>query len=194
MTRLWPLALLLACTPAAERRAVDSAALQGITLGLPAPADARDTQGIGCGQVVPDLVLRAHKALIASFSDAGATTSNASTGAWVLTVAVRDATMGPENERARPTDRPLTAGVPQPDQPPLQQPQQSWLGSGQGEALAVLDATLARNGDIVWRDTVAGHARSAPCVQAAEKVQEALRDAADALRAKVLPLLRARGP
>ncbi|HUJ26827.1 MAG TPA: hypothetical protein VLW85_12460 [Myxococcales bacterium] len=188
--RLWPLALLLACTPAAERRPVDPQALRGVTLGLPVPADARDTPGIGCGQVISDLSLRAHKALIASFGEAGANATNASTGPWVLTVALREATMGPENERARPTDRPLATGLPSPDQPPPQQPQQSWLNSGQGQVAVVLDATLARNGAIVWRETVTGHASSAPCVQAVDKVREALQDAADKLRERVVPLIR----
>jgi hypothetical protein len=186
---LLPLALL-ACTPAAERRPADPSVLRGVTIGLPAPADARDTPGIGCGQVMQDLPLRAHKALIASFSDAGANATNSSTGPWVLTVALREATMGPENERPRPTDRPLSGGVPQPDQPPPEQPQQSWLNSGQGTVSVVLDATLSRDGNVVWRDTVSGHARSAPCVQAVDKVREALQDAVDALRAKVIPLIR----
>lgn len=184
------MALLFACTPAAERRAVDPQALRGVTLGLPVPADARDTPGIGCGQVVPDLSLRAHKALVASFTEAGAHASNASTGHWVLAVALREATMGPENERARPTDRPLSGGLPSPDQPPPEQPQQSWLNSGQGQVMVVLDATLSRDGGVVWRDTVTGHASSAPCVQAVDKVREALLDAVDVLRAKVMPLLR----
>ena len=191
MRLLWPLAVLLSCTPAAERRAVDPAALRGVTLGVPVPADARDTPGIGCGQVVQDLALRAHKLLVSSFSDAGAQVTNASSGPLVLTVALRDATMGPANERARPTDRPLSGGLPQPDVPPLAQPQQSWLNSGQGEVLVVLDATLSRNGDVVWRETVAGHAKSAPCVQAVEKVREAMQDAVDVLRAKMIPLLHA---
>jgi len=184
------LALALACTPAAERKPVDPLALRGVTLGLPAPADARETPGIGCGQVSQDLALRAHQMLIASFSDAGANATNSSTGPWVLTVALREATMGPENERPRRSDKPLGAGISQPDAPPVEQPQQSWFNSGQGTVVVVLDATLAREGAVVWRDTITGHARSAPCVQAIDKVREALRDAADNLRDRVIPLLR----
>ena len=56
----------------------------------------------------------------------------------------------------------------------------------------VLDATLTRDGNVVWRDTIAGHAKSAPCVQAVDKVREALADAVDGIREKVLPLLHAR--
>jgi hypothetical protein len=193
--RLWALLVgLAACTPAQERRPVDAQALHGVTLGVPVPADVRDTPGIGCGQLAPNLALRAHKALVASFSDAGANATNASTGRWVLTVALRDATMGPANERARLTDRPLSAGNSQPDQPPLAQPQQPLFNSGQGAVAVVLEATLARDGTVVWRDTVTGHAQSAPCVQAIDKVHEALQDAVDALRARVLPVLRATGP
>ena len=184
------LLLLVACTPAPARRAVDPQALRGVTLGVPPPADARPSPGIGCGQVSQDLPFRAHKLLIASFSDAGATATNASTGPWVLTVALRDATMGPENERPRRTDRPVQQG--EADLPHVDQPQQSWFNSGQGNVAVVLEATLARNGAVVWRDTVSGHASSAPCLQAVDKVREALGDAVDALRARVIPLLRAR--
>ena len=59
-----PLALLLlvaACTPAKTRRTPDPQALRGVKLGVPPPADARPTPGIGCGQVSQDLPLRAHK-------------------------------------------------------------------------------------------------------------------------------------
>ena len=99
----WALLLLAACTPAPARRAVDARALRGVTLGIPAPADARTSPGIGCGQVSQDLPLRAHKLLIAAFDDAGASATNASTGPWVLTVALREAGMGPENDRPRRT-------------------------------------------------------------------------------------------
>lgn len=182
--------LLLACTPAPARRAVDAQALRGVTLGVPAPADARPSPGIGCGQVSQDLSFRAHKLLIAAFSEAGATATNASTGPWVLTVALREATMGPENERPRRTDKPVQQG--EAGAPSIDQPQQSWFNSGQGNVSVVLDATLARDGAVVWRDTVAGRASSAPCLQAVDKVREALGDAIDALRARVIPLLRAR--
>jgi len=178
----------VACTPAAARRPFDASALRGVTIGVPEPADARPSPGIGCGQVSQDLALRAHRALVAAFSDAGANVTNASTGPWVLNVALREATMGPENERPRRTDKPVQQGTP--DAPPVDQPQQPWINSGQGNVQVVLDATLARDGSVVWRDTVTGHARSAPCVQAIDKVREALSDAVDALRARVTPLVR----
>ena len=162
--------------------------MRGVTLGVPAPADARPTPGIGCGQVSQDLALRAHKALVAAFSDTGANVTNASNGPLVLTVALREATMGPENERPRRTDKPVQQGGP--DAPAIDQPQQSWFNSGQGNVLVVLDATLSRDGAAVWRDTVTGHAQSAPCVQAVDKVHEALSDAVENLRARVVPLVR----
>ena len=177
-----------ACTPAAARRTVDPQALRGVTLGVPAPADARPSTGIGCGQVSQDLSFRAHQLLVAAFGEAGATTTNSSTGPWVLTVALREATMGPENEHARRTDKPVLQG--EADAPSIDQPQQSWFNSGQGNVAVVLDATLAQDGAMVWRNTVTGHASSAPCVQAVDKVREALGDAVDALRARVIPLLR----
>ena len=116
------LLLAAACTPAATRRSVDPQALRGVALGIPSPADARDSPGIGCGQVSQDLPLRAHKLLVAAFSDAGAQVSNASTGSAVLTVALREAEMGPENVRPRRTDKPVE--ITQPDAPPIDQPQQ----------------------------------------------------------------------
>jgi hypothetical protein len=184
------LAVAFACTPAPERRTVDPQALRGVTLGLPPPADARPSPGIGCGQVSQDLALRAHKMLIASFTDAGASASNDSTGKWVLTVVLREATMGPENVLPRRTDKPVE--ITQPDAPPIDQPQQSWFNSGQGNVVVTLDATLSHDGAVVWRDTVSGQARSAPCVEAIDKVREALQDAVDSLRARVIPLLRTR--
>jgi hypothetical protein len=192
MKHVLPLLILLACTPARTRRAPDPQALHGVKLGLPVPADARTTPGIGCGQISQDLPLRAHKALVAAFSDSGAEASNSDRAPWVLTVALREATVGEENLRARRTDRPPASPVQPvgPDAPPLDQPQASIVNSGNGNAVVVLDATLARAGDTVWAGTVTGHAQSAPCVQAIDKVREALADAVDELRDRVTPMLR----
>jgi len=190
--RLVFVALLASCTPAKTRRAVDPQALRGVKLGLPTPADARPTPGIGCGFVQQDLPLQARKALVASFSDAGAEVTNSDRAPWVLTVALREATLGEENTRQRRTDRaPASPVVPVgPDAPPIDQPQASWFNSGNGNAVVVLDATLSRSGREAWTGTVTGHAQSAPCVQAMDKVREALFDAADELRDRVRPLLR----
>jgi hypothetical protein len=194
MRRLVPLLLLSACTPAVVRRAPDPQALRGVTLGLPVPADARPTPGIGCGQISRDLPLRAHKALVAAFSEAGAQATNSDTGRWVLTVTLREATLGEDNLRSRRTDRPPASPVQPtgPDAPPLDQPQASLVNSGNGSAVVVLDAGLARDGTLTWTGTVTGHAQSAPCVQAIDKVREALVDAVDELRDRVVPMIRGR--
>src|SRR5438105_12736525 len=105
------LALFAACTPAQVHSRPDPQALRGVRLGLPVPADARPTPGIGCGQLSQDLSLRAHKDLVLAFSDAGASASNSDREHWVLTVALREATMGEENTRARRTDRPPASPV-----------------------------------------------------------------------------------
>ena len=188
------LVVFAACTPARVHPRPDPRALRGVRLGLPVPADARPTPGIGCGQLSQDLPLRAHKDLIAAFSDAGATASNSDRERWVLTVALREATLGEENTRARRTDRPPSSPVQQtgPDAPPIDQPQASIVNSGNGTAVVVLDASLARDGAVTWAGTVTGHARSAPCVQAIDKVREALQDAILDLRDRVIPLIRAR--
>jgi hypothetical protein len=180
--------LLAACTPAKTRRTVNPELLRGVKLGVPVPADARPTPGIGCGQISQDLQRQAHKALVAAFVDAGADVTNSDRAPWVLNVALREATMGEENTRVRRTDRPVQQGGP--DAPPIDQPQASLFNSGNGNAVVVLDATLARTGSIAWTGTVTGHAQSAPCVQASDKVREALFDAADELRDRVRPLLR----
>ena len=127
MRRVILLLLIAACTPARTRRSADPRALRGVKLGVPVPADARPTPGIGCGQVSQDLPLRAHKALIATFSDSGAETTNSDRAPWVLTVALREATLGEENTHGRRTDRAPANPVVQPmsDAPPLDQPQAS---------------------------------------------------------------------
>jgi hypothetical protein len=192
MNRILLLLVIAACTPAQTRRSADPRALRGVKLGVPIPADARPTPGIGCGQISQDLPQRAYKALVASFSDAGAETSNSDRAPWVLTVALREATLGEENTRPRRTDRPPASPVQPtgPDAPPLDQPQASVFNSGNGAAVVVLDAALLRSGDTIWTGTVTGHAQSAPCVQAIDKVREALFDAVDELRDRVLLLIR----
>src|SRR5437764_15172679 len=192
MNRVIFLLLIAACTSAHARRAANPRARGGVKLGVPIPADARPTPGIGCGQGSQDLPQRAYKALVASFSDAGAQTSNSDRAPWVLTVALREATLGEENTHARRTDRPPASPVQPvgPDAPPLDQPQASVVNSGNGNAVVVLDATLSRSGSTVWTGTITGHAQSATCVQAIDNVRAALFDAIDELRDRVLPLLR----
>ncbi|HYS07444.1 MAG TPA: hypothetical protein VEP66_01820 [Myxococcales bacterium] len=186
------LALLIAgCIPAKSRAPANPQALRGVKLGVPVPADARPTPGIGCGQVWQDFPLQAHKALVVAFSETGAEVTNSDREPWVVTVALREATMGEDNLRAKRTDRaPANPVVPVgPDAPPIDQPQPSLVNSGNAIAAVVMDATLARSGVTTWTGTVTGHAQTAPCIQAKEKVREALFDAVDELRDRMVPLV-----
>src|SRR5712692_11024391 len=181
---------LVCCAPGRAQRPVNPRALEGVTLGLMPPTDLRQTPGIGCGQISRDLALRAHKALIAAFSDAGATATNSDRAPWTLAIVLREAGMGLENAGTRRSDKPVQ-DMPE-DAPSLNEPRASLFNSGNENAAVVLDATLSRGRALVWRGTVTGHARSAPCVEAIDKVREALADAIDELREHVIA--RIRGP
>ena len=192
MKRIAVALLIASCTPTKSRRPVSPEALRGVKLGVPVPADARTTPGVGCGQISVDFPLQAHKALVTSFAETGADVSNSDRTPWVVTVAIREATVGEDNLRQRRTDRaPASPVVPTgPDAPPIDQPQASLVNSGNATAVVVLDATLARGGDTTWTGTVTGHAQTAPCVQVLQNVHEALLDAVDELRDRVVPLVR----
>jgi hypothetical protein len=191
MTRAALLLLAAAsCAQARAHRPVDAEALRGVTLGLPVPADARPTPGIGCGQISQDLPLRAHKALAAAFGETGARTTLDEHAPWTLTLALREAAMGLENTYHRRSDKPVIE-MPE-DMPSIDEPRASFFNGGNNNASVVVDATLARGGAAVWRATVTGHAESAPCVQAVDKVREALGDAIDEIRDRVVPILRGR--
>lgn len=184
--------LLLACVPAQTPRSVETDALKDVPLGIPEPADARDTPGIGCGMVIEDMSQRAHKLLVVSFSNTGAKVDNSDRGPWVLKLALREATMGPENVSPRRTDHPFRQGGP--DIPDVNTPQASLFNGGNDHAQVVFDATLVQEGQVVWRDTISGSARTAPCVQAYDKVREAMGDAVEKIRDQVIVVVRAHGP
>jgi hypothetical protein len=188
MKRLLFAPLLLACVPPQPPRPVDPMALTGVRLGVPVPTDARDTPGIGCGVVVQDLSLRAHKQAVNAFSDAGADVTNSDRAPWVLNLALREAGMGLENNLPRRTDPPVRQGGP--DAPPIEAPQASLFNGGNDNAEVVVDATLVRGVEVVWRETVSGHAKSAPCVQAYDKVREAMQDAIEQIRTSVVARIR----
>jgi hypothetical protein len=173
-----------ACVPARTPRTVEAHALQGIDLGVPEPADARDTPGIGCGQIVQDLSARAHRQVVIAFSNAGANVSNSDGGPWVLKLALREAGMGLENASPRRSDGPIRQGPA--DAPDINTPQPSLFNSGNGHAQVVIDATLVQDGTVVWRETVTGDARSGPCIEAYDKVREALGEAIDEVRDRVI--------
>jgi hypothetical protein len=179
---------LICCVPGRTQRPVNPRALEKVTIGLPPPADLRTTPGIGCGQLSQDLAARAHKMLVAEFSDAGATATLSDKAPWTLTVALREAGMGLENAGMRRSDKPVQ-DMPE-DAPSLNEPRASLFNSGNGNAAVVLEGTLARGGSVVWRGTVTGHARSAPCVEAIDKVREAMADAIDELRDHVIRTIR----
>jgi hypothetical protein len=183
--------LLAACVPARTPRTVEADSLKDVALGIPEPADARDTPGIGCGMIIQDMSLRAHKLLVTSFSNAGAKVDNSDRGPWVLKLALREATMGPENVSPRRTDHPFRPGGP--DIPDVNTPQASLFNGGNDRAQVVFDATLVQDGQVVWRDTVSGSARTAPCVQAYDKVREAMGEAVEKVRDQVIAVVHTRG-
>lgn len=182
------LLVLLACSPAQTRRPVSPTALQGVTIGVPPVSDARSTPGIGCGQLSQDLALRAHKLLINSLAEAGATETLSESAPLTLRVTLREAGMGLENAHVRRTDQPVEQGPA--DAPPLSAPGQSLFNGGNDNVQVTLEATLSRGGSVLWSSDFSGRARSAPCVEAIDKVREALQAAIDSLREKVIATAR----
>lgn len=189
MKRLLFLLLAAACTHTQERRPVDPQALHGYTIGLPMPADARTTHGIGCGEVSEGLTLRTHRLLIAEFTDAGATPSLSDHAPWVVLIALREAAMGLSNaEGPRRTDKPIE-NMP-PDAPSLDEPRPSLFNGNSGHAEVVLDATLLHEGNVIWRESVTGRADSAACLEAIDRIHDALRDGIEQIRDRVIPRIR----
>jgi hypothetical protein len=168
----------------AQRRSVSPTALKGVTIGVPPVADARSTPGIGCGQLAQDLATRAHKLLVVGLNEAGAQETLSDRAPVTLKVTLREAGMGLENAAIRRTDKPVEQGPA--DAPPLSKPGQSIFNSGNENAQVSLEATLEKNGSMVWTRGFTGYARSGACVEATEKVREALQDAVDALRADLV--------
>jgi hypothetical protein len=68
----------------------------------------------------------------------------------------------------------------------LSKPGQSLFNSGNDNAQVSLEATLEKNGSLVWTRGFTGYAKGAACTEAVDKVREALQDAVDALRADVV--------
>lgn len=189
MKRVLFLLLAAACTPAQDRRPVDPEALRGFTVGLPMPADARRTHGIGCGEVSDGLALRAHRLMIAEFTDAGANPSLSDHAPWVVLIALREAAMGLSNtEGPRRTDKPIESMPP--DAPSIDEPRPSLFNGNSGHAEVVLDATLLHQGAVIWRESVTGRADSAACLEAIDKIHEALRDGIEQIRDRVIPRIR----
>ena len=117
--------------------------------------------------------------MVASLGEAGL--SFAQQAPWVLTLSVTFAGTGDEyvgTQRAPPRFGGAGAGL-------GFQERSGGVNAGWDDTSLALDATLEREGRLVWQGTVTGHAQSAPCVQTMEKVREALVDAADELRDRV---------
>lgn len=183
-------AVACASAPPPHREARPDA-LRGVSILVPATVDERPSMGIGCGFVARDLPLRANKGVVEALGEAGATLRSQGPADYTLTVTLRDAVMGAENEGRRRNDRPVISQ--QPDAPPIDQPQASPFNSGNDRAQVVLEAALRRGEELVWAGTVTGSARSAPCVRAMDKVREALGDAVATLRDRVISAAGTRG-
>lgn len=163
---------------------VSRTALEGVTLAIPTPEDTRPSTSAGCGQFVPDLPLRVEKALVASLGDAGA--RFAAGAPWRLIVAITFAGAGAEYAGSSRTPAAgQSPGLP-PDMPPVLSERRGGVNAGWTDTSVALDATLEREGGLVWHGTVTGHARSAPCVDAPGKLDEALRSAVIQLRSEVV--------
>jgi hypothetical protein len=163
-----------------QPQAISHTALKGVTLSVPTPQDARRSDSIGCGQFAPQLPQAVARAVIASLGETGA--SFAQQAPWVLTLSVTFAGTGDEYVGA-------PRGPPQFGSTPAGlgfEERSGGVNAGWDDTSLALDATLERNGRLVWHGTVTGHARSVPCVAHREKLDEATQDAVGRLRGEVL--------
>jgi hypothetical protein len=64
--------------------------------------------------------------------------------------------------------------------------QRGGVNAGWTDTSVALDATLERDGGLVWHGTVTGHARSAPCVDPRGQLDEATRNAVAQLRTEII--------
>ncbi len=179
------LLVLAACAAARPVREVSPTALRGVTLGLPPTAGLSASTPDGCGQQVSDLSLQTGKLLVESFSAAGAQPSLSSRAPWTLNVTITDAGMGADYRRSKFTPTQWQGEEPGVNQiPPAGT--EGGLNGAMGRATVALDATLLREGQLIWRGTVSGHADSVPCGAVRQKLHEALVDAVSALREQVI--------
>lgn len=188
--------LLFACASPRAARKVSPSALKGVTLAVPPPADLRFSPGAGCGQIAPDVPLQAEKALVDAFSKAGAALTVTGSAPWTLTVAIITATVGAVYEKnSNASARPTTEPEPRPGEPgEILAGRGSLFNGDNGRATVTLEATLVHGGTIAWRGTVNGHADSVPCQDVRPKINEALVDAVEALRAEVIAHVTSAGP
>jgi hypothetical protein len=172
--------LCAACISGPQRAPVSPTALKGVTLSVPTPQDARRSESIGCGQFAPLLPQAVERAVVASLGEAGL--SFAQQAPWVLTLSVTFAGTGDEYvgaQRAPPRFGGAGAGL-------GFQERSGGVNAGWDDTSLALDATLEREGRLVWQGTVTGHARSMPCVAHQEKLDEATQDAVGRLRTELI--------
>ena len=181
--RAWWIAFIcVGCASAPPQpEPVSPTALKGVTLSVATLLDARKSDNIGCGQFAPELPQSVEKAVIASLGEAGVTF--AQRAPWVLSLSVIFAGTGDEYvgaQRGGPPNflsAPAGLGF---------QERNGGTNAGWDDTSLSLDSTLQREGKLVWHGTVTGHARSAPCVDAPGKLDEALRSAVIQLRSEVV--------
>jgi hypothetical protein len=172
--------LCSACVSTPQPTPVSRTALQGVTLSLPTPQDARRSESIGCGQFAPQLPQAVTRAVVASLGEAGLTF--AQQAPWVLTLSVTFAGTGDEYVGAQRSPVQFgNAGA-----GPAFEERSGGVNAGWDDTSLALDATLERQGKLVWHGTITGHAKSVPCVAHREKLDEATQDAAGRLRAELI--------
>jgi hypothetical protein len=64
--------------------------------------------------------------------------------------------------------------------------QRGGVNAGWTDTRVALDATLRRQGAVVWEGTVTGRVRSAPCVDPRGHLDEAMRSAVSQLRTELI--------
>lgn len=172
--------LCAACVSTPRPAPVSRTALEGVTLSLPTPQDARRSESIGCGQFAPQLPQAVARAVVASLGEAGLTF--AQQAPWVLTLSVTFAGTGDEYvgaQRGPPQFGAAGAG-------PAFEERSGGVNAGWDDTSLALDVSLEREGRLVWHGTVTGHARSVPCVAHQEKLDEATQDAVGRLRTELI--------
>lgn len=185
MRRLLPVALIcFACASSPPRPpGVSPTALEGVALAVPTPEDGRPSASSGCGQFTPELPDRIEKALITSLGDAGAQFKV--DAPWSIALVLTFAGTGAEYVGASKTPAGSAPGLP-PDAPPVLAEQRGGVNAGWTDTRVALDATLRRQGAVVWEGTVTGRVRSAPCVDPRGHLDEAMRSAVSQLRTELI--------
>jgi hypothetical protein len=184
MRRAWVLLLALGCAGSRPPpRAVSHSALRGVDIGLPPVEDKRPSASTGCGQFAPDLPQRTEKALYVALGDAGARVDRK--GSWTLTVRLLYGGAAAEYSGSQKAP-PAPDEAARADFGPTLSESRGGINGGWTDTSVSLEGLLSREGQVLWHGTAGGHARSAPCVNFREKLDEALAGAVDDLRDRVV--------